>query len=44
MGMTVEANSMRIEMTTRSEAKMKVWAASPCVSGLMKATPAQVTP
>ena len=35
---------MRIEMTTSSEAKMKVCAASPWVSGLMKATPAQHTP
>ena len=37
MGITVDANSMRIEMTTRTEAKMKVCAASLCVSGLKKA-------
>jgi hypothetical protein len=42
--LTVEANSTRIEMTTISVAKMKVCAASLCVSGLMKATPAQQTP
>jgi hypothetical protein len=44
MGITVDANSMRIEMTTISEAKMKVCADSPCVPALTKATPAQETP
>src|SRR4029453_4274606 len=33
-----------MEMTTMSVAKMNVWAASPCVAGLMKATPAQHMP